>query len=292
MLNRFRNVSHILKRRIKIINVYCNIGQKKIGVEQGGFHVIKHLIDTPSVSLLSNLMDIKCILIDNNNKYYYLKNAVQKSLDENEITLIFGGDHSISSASLPAFLDKYREDAHILWIDAHADINTKHSSLTNNSHGMSLAKVFGLMENDVDQKYYPRFSQLTYLGLREIDPFENEIIKKNNICVWDVNDIRNHKLNYNKFKNKKLYISIDVDVLDFIDMPSTGTVSKNGLLLEELITCLQRILMNNNVKCLDIVEFNPLIGTDKEIMKSTKNINKLLANLLLYVSPPTFSIKK
>lgn len=283
MFNKFRNVSHILRNKVNIINVYCNIGQNKIGVEQGGFHIIKHLINTSSVSSLSNLKDIKCVLINNINKYYYLKNAVQKSLDENEITLIFGGDHSISSASLPAFLDKYREDAHILWIDAHADINTKQSSLTNNSHGMSLAKVFGLMENDVDQKYYPSFSQLTYLGLRETDPFEKEIIQKNNICVWDVNAIRNNKLNYNKFKNKKLYISIDVDVLDFIDMPSTGTVSKNGLLIDELIMCLQRILRNKNVKCLDIVEFNPLIGTDNEIIKSTKNIDKLLVNLLLYV---------
>lgn len=282
MFSRYRNF--LTQNKIKIINVYCNIGQKKIGVEQGEFHILNKFLNTESISF-SNMMDIKCIIINNKNRYSQLTKAVQESLNKNETILILGGDHSISSASIPSFLDKYREDAHILWIDAHADINTKESSLTKNSHGMSLAKIFGLMENDVDvtQNYYPSFSQLTYLGLRETDDFEKSIIQTNNIDILNISDIRNNKFNYNKFLNKKLYISIDVDVFDISEMLSTGTPSKKkGLFIDELILFLKNISIrhNNNIKCLDIVEFNPLIGTQKDIDKSTNNITKLLLGIL------------
>jgi len=279
-LYKFRNISTILnKKKIKIINVYCNIGQKKIGVEQGGFYIIQNFFNNDS-TLFKNIMNMTCILINNKNDYNQLKNSVNKSLEKNEQIIILGGDHSITSASMPSFLEKYKNDSHILWIDAHADINTKTSSLTKNSHGMSLAKIFNLMENDVSQKYIPNFSQLTYLGLRDIDEFEKNIIIKNNIDIISISDIQNNNINYNNFNNKKLYISIDVDVLDYIDMPSTGVISKNGLLLDELLTCLNNICTNNNVKCIDIVEFNPLLGTKDQVNKSINNINKLLINLL------------
>tara|TARA_B100002052_G_C15872149_1_gene595222 strand:+ start:1185 stop:2045 length:861 start_codon:yes stop_codon:yes gene_type:complete len=280
MFSRCRNF--LTQNKIKIINVYCNIGQKKIGVEQGGFHILNNFLNTESISF-SNIMDIKCIIINNKKRYSQLTKAVRESLNENETILILGGDHSISSASIPSFLDKYRKNAHILWIDAHADINTKESSLTKNSHGMSLAKIFGLMKNDVIQNYYPSFSQLTYLGLRETDDFEKNIIQTNNIDILNISDIRNNKFNYNKFRNKKLYISIDVDVLDISEMSSTGRPSKKkGLITDELILFLQNICThhNDNIKCIDIVEFNPLIGTQKDIDKSVNNITKLLLGIL------------
>jgi len=282
MFKIYRKYSSFYKpKQIKIINVSCNIGQKKLGVEQGGFHILNNFFNNKLINKsisFANLPDIQCIIINKKNTYFQLKKAVDKSLKENETTLILGGDHSISSSSIPSFLDKYREDAHILWIDAHADINTKESSLTQNTHGMSLAKIFGLMKNDVNQNYYPNFSQLSYLGLREIDNFENNLIKTNNIDILNISDTININ---DKFINKKLYVSIDVDALDHSNMPCTGTMSlKKGLFVDELIVFLKNISINNNIKCLDIVEFNPQIGTQNDVIKSTNNINKILINLL------------
>ena len=285
MFKIYRKYSSFYKpKKIKIINVSCNIGQKKLGVEQGGFHILNNFLNNKLINKsisFSNIPDIKCIIINNTKSYYQLKKAVDKSLNENDKTLILGGDHSISSSSIPSFLDKYRENAHIFWIDAHADINTKESSLTQNTHGMSLSKIFGLMKNDVSQNYYPDFSQLSYLGLREIDNFENKLIKTNNIDILNISDIKNIN---EKFINKNLYVSIDVDALDHSDMPCTGTISqKKGLCIDELIVFLKNISINNNIECLDIVEFNPKIGTQNDVIKSTNNINKILINLLEYI---------
>jgi len=81
-------------------------------------------------------------------------------------------------------LDHYKNDLLVIWIDAHADINTYETSFTKNIHGMPpLASLTGLMPHWYRIKN-PRFilptQNLLYIGIRDLDPFEEIIIKKTN----------------------------------------------------------------------------------------------------------------
>ncbi len=74
------------------------------------------------------------------------------------------------SAFLECFQDKEKM---IIWIDAHADVNTRKASESGHYHGMPVAFLLGL---DKDEKF-PKPEQLIYVGLRDVDPFEKNQVK-------------------------------------------------------------------------------------------------------------------
>ena len=263
-----------------IILARCNIGQQKKGVEFGSNVLLKTMLSNSIKP--SNLC--KTNYFKTNQEYIQLNDFTKKSLDKYRLTGIIGGDHSISGASVPAFFDKYKEDAHLIWIDAHPDLNTNITSISQNSHGMPVSKIFGLMKNSVPSVYTPNFKQITYIGLRSIDLPEKDFIEEYKISKYsseyinttgidDILKILKKNLNY-----KNIYISLDVDSLDPKFCPSTGTPVENGLhpnTINKIIKTLKP-----NIKCFDIVEFNPLIGSERDINNSKKNIIGLLAEFV------------
>src|ERR1700682_6343939 len=72
--------------------------------------------------------------------------TVEKSLHENFLPLVLGGDHSIAAgvaAGVSSFYRKEKKQIGYLWLDAHGDMNTPESSPSGNVHGMPLAAIMG-----------------------------------------------------------------------------------------------------------------------------------------------------
>ncbi len=75
-----------------------------------------------------------------------LAQKVATVLEDGELPLILGGDHSIAIGSITGFAShcrKRNESPGLIWFDAHADMNTPESSPSGNIHGMPLAVVLG-----------------------------------------------------------------------------------------------------------------------------------------------------
>ena len=68
---------------------------------------------------------------------------IKNNLLQGGLQLNWGGDHSIGLSTVAAFTSIYPE-GHVLWIDAHADLNTPESSPTGNFHGMPLSLLLGI----------------------------------------------------------------------------------------------------------------------------------------------------
>jgi len=227
------------------------MGQLLTGVSSGPEMLCKKLNLNPNVIIrFSSILD-----------YIRLSETTRVYLEKEKPLVILGGDHSISSSTVPIFFDKYRENGHLLWIDAHPDLNTHKTSITKNEHGMSVAKIFNLTENHVNPLYTPRFDQLSYYGIRSIDPPEKDFINTYKIST---------NIDYENIKDKDIYVSLDVDVLDPSIISSTGTPVNDGANITEIINILKPIW--HRVKCIDIVEFNPEVGCAH---KSLNNIGKI-----------------
>jgi arginase len=69
------------------------------------------------------------------------------------------------------------------------------------------------------------FHKLTYIGIRDIDTFEGEVIKEKKIRTLSVDAILNQMRNL----DGPIHISFDVDALDPSYVSSTGTPVENGL---------------------------------------------------------------
>ena len=110
-----------------------------------------------------------------------LRQLALQSLKTNTKTLNIGGDHTMAFGTVSAFLEYFQEKEKILiYIDAHADANTRKASESGHYHGMPVAFLLGL---DKDEKFpievLLKPEQLIYVGLRDVDPFEkNQVTMK------------------------------------------------------------------------------------------------------------------
>lgn len=270
-----------------IIKSNLELGQDKTGVGYGGMHLsnnkyfhdfircatqngwcLNHEISIDTEPSIKKSKDSQLIKhgeqIDATTSRIFTAN--QYSEENNNMTINLLGDHS---SSIGTIVSKWNDNI-LIWIDAHADINTPDSSLTGHCHGMPLGIATGLCDKELKEhdmfswipNYFP-LDNIVYVGIRDLDPFEKDIIEKHGIMVLQ-EDSKKEDFDkfYDKINGKYTHVSFDVDSLDPEHFPCTGTPVENGLtpsFVKDLIT---KIRLNSTLNKLDIVEYNPHISTN------------------------------
>lgn len=199
-----------------------------------------------------------------------LSNAVSSSIKNQAFPLIIGGDHSIAIGSISGVSQHY-ENLGIIWYDAHGDLNIPEESPSGNIHGMPLRVLLG----DGDKQlvnisgYAPKVKpeNIVLIGMRDLDIGERDFIRENNIKTYTMADIdRNgikqvmeESVSYLKDKTDGIHLSLDVDALDPVETPGTGTKVLGGLTYRESHFALEMLHNTNLITSMDVVEVNPLI---------------------------------
>lgn len=129
-----------------------------------------------------------------------LSRQVYEHAQQGRCVLTLGGDHSIAigtiSGTAQAIRERLGRELAVIWVDAHADINTPETSGSGNIHGMPVAFLTGLAEEgreDVfgwltaDQKI--SLKKLVYIGLRDVDRGEKKILRDNGIKAFSMHDV-------------------------------------------------------------------------------------------------------
>jgi len=135
-----------------------------------------------------------------------LSDQVYSHASEGRLVLTLGGDHSIAigtvSGTAKAVKERLGKEIGLIWVDAHADINTPESSDSGNVHGMPVAFLAGLArEERVDVfgwlnegtegagKGRVNVKNIVYIGLRDVDKGEKEILRREGIKAFSMHDI-------------------------------------------------------------------------------------------------------
>ena len=121
---------------------------------------------------------------------------VLKTLEAGKVPLILGGDHSVAAGTVSGVAEFYRrknQKVGLIWIDAHTDMNTPDSSPSGNVHGMPLAALMGLGPAELGNIYEfspkVRPENCVLVGIRDVDSFEKENIRKAGVEVFTMRDI-------------------------------------------------------------------------------------------------------
>jgi len=241
----------------------CHQGQKKRGVELGAKYLYNQLFHK---STTDNPILIPNKDFDLPSGYKTLYNMCSTL----QYPLVLGGDHSIGSSTVLGSVKKYGRDLSIIWIDAHADINTLEASASKNRHGTPLASATGLETCWFDDKLNIKldFDKLIYVGIRDLDTFEKDIVIKHNIKHYTPEQA----IEYIKTTKDSIHISFDVDSLEPEELDSTGTIASNGLSYSDVRLIINTSLNANNLVALDVVEFNPELGS---VVNSLKTMEKI-----------------
>ncbi|MCJ1268008.1 Arginase, catabolizes arginine to ornithine and urea [Lobaria immixta] len=210
-----------------------------------------------------------------------ISEQVYEQARQGRYVLTLGGDHSISIGTLAGTAKATRErlpgkELAVLWVDAHADINTPDTTISGNIHGMALAFSTGLAKGDredvfgwlgkeqlIDKK------RLVYIALRDLDEAEEVILKENDIKRFKMADVERDgiervvdlALDYIG-ADSPIHLSFDIDALDPSEAPSTGTSVPGGLTLEQGTYIGKRVHETGNLVAMELVEVNPELAPE------------------------------
>lgn len=310
------HVDALLGQNLGVVGLPFAKGQRKGGVEKGPddlreFGTLKnlckygwHVTDYGNIAFeipetcppIGNVRRSNTV----GNATRDVADAVERSLQENDVCLNLGGDHSLAIGTISGTA-RVHPDLCVLWVDAHADINTPQTSASGNLHGMPLSfLVHEIKEKGLAPTGLPGFEwiqtcldakSLAYIGLRDVDPYEKLFIENLGIKVVTIPDIDHFGIErcvedaldaINPSRSRPLHVSFDIDALDPNYAPSTGTPVREGLTLRESLYIAEQAANSGCLRTLDLVEVNLSLG------KSCEGERTLLAamNIILAHIPP------
>uniref|UniRef100_A0A7S1MN90 Arginase n=1 Tax=Neobodo designis TaxID=312471 RepID=A0A7S1MN90_NEODS len=221
--------------------------------------------------------------------------AMTAEAEAGNFPMLIGGDHCLAMGSVIASARRH-PNLCVVWFDAHADVNTEDTSPTGNMHGMPLAGLLGLEA----MKNAPGFSDgqfkclkpqdVGYVGLRDVDEGEYEYIRQLGInTAYHMPDLKNmgittqlkavlDKINPNR--DRPIHLSFDVDGMDPIDAPSTGTPVPGGVRFHEAVQMVKELRETGLLVSMDIVEVNPALGDAQDVDVTVRNARWILAHAL------------
>jgi arginase len=239
-------------------------------------------------------------LVSEATRKLYQVTCEERSLSSPDMVITLGGDHSISIGSVLATAQAYPEFC-VIWVDAHADINTPDTTPSGNIHGMPLGFLCNI-DNCVEST--PEFhwmlhqfpsrkgesslsnketsiiddrgvvtkgnsgcldeTRLAYIGLRDVDEGEAEILKRGGPIVFTTQDVTLRGIQ-DVMKSildqlpshLPIHLSFDIDALDPNYAPSTGTRVHDGLHLDDALHITRTLGKTGRLVALDLVEVNP-----------------------------------
>lgn len=190
------------------------------------------------------------------------------------IPIYLGGDHALSLGTVSghvAAAAKIGRPQYVLWLDAHADFNTPHSSPSGNIHGMPLAFACGLdgfpdlLGRPLPETLDPK--NLCFLGLRSIDARERKMLQSSGARTFDMRAIDETGitrlltpfLDEVKANNGLLHVSLDVDFIEPEIAPAVGTTVPGGATFREAHLIMEMLHDSRLLTSLDLVELNPFL---------------------------------
>lgn len=320
-----RRISKVINQKrvlsLGIVGAPTSVGQPRPGVELGpdlirSYNLIQKIenlghdvIDFGNIDLRSDeTIEVLSQNSNNNNKvknellvrqmYKKLSELVTKVVENKRIPVTLGGDHSTAIGSISANgSQRENNEMCVVWVDAHADINTVKSTKTGNFHGMPVSFLIKQVQqtfSDPNRGYLPLnpcidAKNFAFIGLRDVEFSELEIIRKTKIIHFTTQDIDKlgiHEVvsrtldQINPNLKRKIHVSFDIDAIDPIWAPSTGTAVPAGLTLREGLCIGEEIFATNMLCGLDLVEVNPKIGDQSDVKKTIQSTIEIILSFL------------
>ncbi len=186
-------------------------------------------------------------------------------------------------------------DLAVIWVDAQADANTPETSPSMHYHGMPAAHLMGwFKKNPLGFEWFPKTycseAQFSFIGLRDVDKKEGELLMHSDIHVFSMREVDELGLKacieraiqgVDPSGRRPIHLSLDVDAVDPSVAPGTGTRARGGLSYREIHYICEEIALTGRLVSMDLVEVNPgldpplcdkLHGDDKDLNRTTPTV--------------------
>jgi arginase len=203
-----------------------------------------------------------------------LARTVSDIVENGQFPLVLGGDHSVAAGTVAGVsnaLRKRNQKIGVIWIDAHADMNTPEISPSGNVHGMPLASCLGSGPPELTDifGYSPKMEarNTVLIGLRDVDERERALVRELGVVTFTMRDI--DELGLRKIMEQALaaacdgtagfHLSLDMDAVDPDEAPGVGTPVRGGMSYREAHLSMEMICDSNRMISMEVVEVNPVL---------------------------------
>jgi len=276
---------------LTIIGAPLDLGQGRRGVDMGPSAVRVANLNARLASLGYDVEDIGNIAVeqaeawpegDAKAKYLpqiaaacdLLSLQVAAALSRNRLPLVLGGDHSVAVGSISGASRFFHEKGlgiGVIWLDAHADMNTPDTSPSGNVHGMPLACVAGMGPPELVDLggFSPKAfaKNIVIVGLRDVDQMERPHVAESGVRAFTMRDIDERGMRSVMAEAIQLasdgtagfHLSLDMDFVDPKDAPGVGTPVRGGVTYREAHLAMEMICDSGRTVSMEVVEVNPVI---------------------------------
>ncbi|CAH1261678.1 ARG2 [Branchiostoma lanceolatum] len=223
--------------------------------------------------------------------------AVEQAVRDNKLTVTLGGDHSISIGTIHGHA-RAEPNLCLLWIDAHADINTPLTTPSGNIHGTPLSFLVNQLKDTIPWAALPSFdwlqpclniTDIAFVGLRDLDPGERYILQKFNITSFSIHEVDRFGIHeviarsleaVNPKGDRPIHMSFDIDSVDPAATGATGTPVPGGLTFREGMFIAEHVYRTGLLSALDLVEVNPEVGSRQDKVNTVMTAVEVLTACL------------
>jgi arginase len=276
---------------IAIIGAPLDLGQGRRGVDMGPSALRVANLNARVASLGYQVEDLGNVPVDQaealpegraNAKYLpqiaatcrRLGQQVADTLGRGSTPLVLGGDHSVAVGTVSGVAQHFRQSGQrvgLIWLDAHADMNTPESSPSGNVHGMPLACIAGMGPVELTDifEFRPKVEafNIVIVGLRDVDQLEKPHIRDSGVRAFTMRDIDEHGLRSVMEQAIEVagegtagfHLSLDMDFVDPKDAPGVGTPVRGGATYREAHLAMEMICDSRRILSMEVVEVNPVI---------------------------------
>lgn len=198
--------------------------------------------------------------------------SVERTLRGGQQPLVIGGDHSSAAGTWSGAAHFLRPTGRLglIWIDAHMDAHTPQTSDSQAPHGMPLAALLGHGSDGMAGLYGWRGKLLPHhvvvIGARSYEPAEAELLALLKVRVMTMDEVLDRGF-APCFEEARAVVkqgtagwglTLDLDGLDPLDAPGTGTPVETGIRLADALPALAGCSHDPSFVGMELAEYNPL----------------------------------
>jgi agmatinase len=173
-----------------------------------------------------------------------IRNTAQQIVADGKKVMMIGGEHLVTLPVVEVYAKQY-PDLHILHFDAHTDLRDEFFG-RKLSHATVLKRCFDIVGP----------GKIFQFGIRSGDKSEFVWANQGNTHLRKFDFVGLGEV-VNQLKDKPVYLTIDLDVLDPSIFPGTGTPEAGGVSFKELLSALDEVSKLNHLVGADMVELSP-----------------------------------
>jgi arginase len=277
--------------RIAIIGAPLDLGQGRRGVDMGPSALRVANLNARLRSLGYEVEDLGNIpveqaeaapAVDRHAKFLpqiataceELAERVHGAMQKGSVPLVLGGDHSVAIGTVSGVSRLFREHGErvgLIWLDAHADMNTPETSPSGNIHGMPLACLLGMGPQLLAGLggFQPKVAaaNTVIVGLRDVDLTERPHVRESGVRAYTMRDIDERGLRAVMEEAIQaasagtvgFHCSLDMDFVDPKDAPGVGTAVRGGATYREAHLAMEMICDSRRMTSMEVVEVNPVL---------------------------------